>query len=340
MIRFRIIFFFIILLCKNSLAQQNLVPNCSFEEYLECPTLRGGIDLYVPYWFTPMSLLTLDSVGSCEYYHACGTLPWSVPKNISGYQDARTGAAYSGVMLQYLEYTFDHISGVEYFLDHREYLEVQLTDLLMSGKKYCFEIFYSISERYTDSYIPVSLGVLFSDSVTKRELEMIHYSNISIEYFSPITSLKALQSMTNFTPETDGWFKISGEYVANGGERYITIGSFDPLDTISERLVYVYIDDVSIWLCEEEPDSLPLLLVCYPNPADEEITFSFNQVPENETAIIEIFTRHGEQIGAMKLAAGVEEMKVFTGNLAQGIYLARVIYASGEQASVKFIIRR
>jgi hypothetical protein len=327
-----------ILLC-NIVAQQNLVPNYSFEEYLQCPTAKAGIDLYVPYWFTPMSLVSEESIGSCEYLHACGTLLFSVPKNYFGDQAARTGAAYAGVCLQYLEYTFDHISGAEIYWDYREYLQVQLVYPLMSGKKFCFEFYYSIADRYKDFYIPVSLGVLITDSVTKREHKTIHFSNISVVYYSPIIRLNALQAKTNHKPETDSWFKISGEYVANGGERFLTIGSFDPLDTTNERLVYVYIDDVSLWLCEDEPEPLPELLVVYPNPANEEINFGFSSVPDNESAVLEIFTRHGQLAAKLILNPGIDKAKLLTSHLSQGIYLARLSYSTGEQASVKFIIR-
>jgi hypothetical protein len=327
-----------ILLCKI-VAQQNLVPNYSFEEYLQCPTAKAGIDLYVPHWFTPMSLVSEDSIGSCEYLHACGTLLFSVPKNYFGDQAARTGAAYAGVCLQHLEYTYDHISGAEIYYDYREYLQVQLKCPLMPGKKFCFEFYYSIADRYIDFYIPVSLGVLMTDSVTKREHETIHFSNISVVYYSPIIRQNALTSKTNHKPETDSWYKISGEYVATGGEMYLTIGSFDPLDTTNERLVYVYIDDVSLWLCEDEPEPLQELLVVYPNPANEEINFGFSSVPDNESAVLEIITRHGQLVEKLHLNSGVDHTKILTHHLSQGIYLARLSYSNGEQASIKFMVR-
>jgi hypothetical protein len=328
----------LVILCLPLQAQYNLVPNGDFEQYVSCPWDSDGIDINVSYWFTPLSLVKVDSIGSSDYYHECGHENFAPSTSCAGIQIPRSGEAYAGICLGQYVYTKDW-DGKEYWDEYREYLEVELDSTLKPGGRYCYELFYSIAEYFAEDYKPVFLGILLTDTIVKRKMELQHFTTVTVDFPLPVVSPYAIQELTIPDIDKDQWIRITGEFIANGNEKYLTIGNFSPEDSLTVKCVYVYIDDVNLWLCEDEPDSQPLLLVCYPSPADGVITFSFNQVPEDEKATLEIFTRHGEQIGVMKLATGVEEMKFFTGNLAQGIYLARITYSTGEQASVKFMVR-
>ncbi|MGE3823757.1 MAG: hypothetical protein AB7G44_05990, partial [Bacteroidia bacterium] len=61
----------ILLIPSLSLAQGNLVPNPSFEEYTECPITNGQIDLAEPW-------RAVYGGGGVCYFHECGTDPWGI----------------------------------------------------------------------------------------------------------------------------------------------------------------------------------------------------------------------------------------------------------------------
>lgn len=333
------VYSFWVMLCLPLQAQHNLVPNGDFEQYTGCPWGADGIDRYVLHWFTPWSLVKEDSIGSSDYFHECGHENFSPSTNVGGVQLPLSGEAYAGICLGQYVYTKDW-DGKEYIEEYREYLEVELSMILQQGQKYCFELWYSIADYYANAYHPVLLGVILTDTLVKRDLVTYHYTTGNTEIFpKPIVSTLAHQDSTMAWLDTDHWFKISGVFIAKGGEKYLTLGNFGPEDTIPNKLVYVYIDDVSLWLCEEEPSPVSELLIVYPNPANEEINIRFSSIPDNESAVLEIFTRHGQIVEKHSLNPGIDQARFFTSHLSQGIYMARLSYSTGEQASVKFMVR-
>lgn len=80
--------------------QLNLVPNPSFEIYDTCPynefnPVYSGVDAIcraIP-WFQHNSPNPYNCGGSTDFFHACNG---SVPLNIDGFQNARTGFGYAG----------------------------------------------------------------------------------------------------------------------------------------------------------------------------------------------------------------------------------------------------
>jgi hypothetical protein len=81
-------------------------------------------------------------------------------------------------------------------------------------------------------------------------------------------------------------------------------------------------------------------IVAYPNPASDIITFEFDKVPPNENANIEIIAITGRILKTIAIQQLITEIPVETGNLPNGIYLVRIRYSSGEQASSKFVIKQ
>ncbi|MEP6795544.1 MAG: hypothetical protein ABJB16_14545 [Saprospiraceae bacterium] len=69
---------------------QNLVPNPSFEIFTMCPNGSGPIGpMICPPW--------ISVVGTADYDHTCSAnLFSSAPVNVQGYQQPRTGQAYTG----------------------------------------------------------------------------------------------------------------------------------------------------------------------------------------------------------------------------------------------------
>jgi len=78
-----------------------------------------------------------------------------------------------------------------------------------------------------------------------------------------------------FINDTLNWTLISGDYIAHGGEKYITIGNFKPYgmtDTLqvihhnNYSAAYYFIDDVSV------VDCTTVGVEVYPNPATNQLT--------------------------------------------------------------------
>ena len=229
----------------------NMVYNPSFEEHRECPKRIEalGIMQEVDAWWQPTS-------GSSDYYHSCGEHECSVPRNKLGYQTPRTGEAYCGIYCSRDQY--------------REYLQTRLKTPLVAGKRYRVSFWVSLSEK--SPHAATTLGALFTkecieDStlgiVMKREtLDLDGQGSQSIAvYYEPQVVNPRERPLT----DTKDWMEVSGEFTAEGGEEFLTLGNFFSFN--KSRVVmahdgntptplhgaYYYIDDVSVTCVEQEP---------------------------------------------------------------------------------------
>jgi len=218
--------------------QTNLVANPSFEILTSCPP-PGRLEVCVP-WINPTTSIStayLSGVfNKCSSSGCCG-----VPSNIygTGYQFARTGNGYaSGFFLQALGGNI------------RNYSQVPLIDSLKSGHCYYVEFYVNLVNR--SAYACNNLGLYISKTApTFNPGQIIAVNPQIINYGNKIIR------------DTLNWIKVSGVYVAQGGEQYITIGNFktdaqtDTLIThnpLSANCAQYNIDDVSVIPL----DSMPL----------------------------------------------------------------------------------
>jgi gliding motility-associated-like protein len=225
-----------------SIGQQNLVPNPSFEVHTSCPDSPGDIQLATP-WFQPSILNS-----STDLFDECATISLlSVPFNGGGFQYARSGASYSGIVVW------------ENGLEVREYIEVKLTEPLQKDKTYCVEFYVSLSD--TSNYGISNIGAYFSaDSI-------FHDPNIT-----PVLPFVPQVNNTNGPIlEKNNWVLVNGTFIANGQEQLLTIGNFSTNSNTSYQFIgdpgdvdgaYYYIDDVSVRCCNENNceasiDSIP-----------------------------------------------------------------------------------
>lgn len=256
---------------KLGWGQINLVPNPSFESYSACPVFFSEL-FKCNFWINP-------NVNTPDYFHECNTQPPNispdVPNNMLGNQNAKTGFAYSGI------YLFENVS------NRREYLGILLSDTLISGKKYCVGAYLSSADLMI--YTTDDFGFLFSDT-------LIFQNDLLYLPFTPqVTNLTG-----NFLNDKVNWVEISGEFIAQGGEQYLYIGNFNPdsaTDTVnlndgsSWYGAYVYIDDVSVYLCEES-DSIFISNVFTPNNDEINDLFLLENLPQGYEVII--YNRWGE----------------------------------------------
>jgi len=211
------------------LAQVNLVPNGSFEEYDTCPTASGQI-YYASDWFSPTQ-------GSPDYFNECTVLAdfWGTPNNIRGSQQS-FGKAYA-----YIGYNLN-VQPTGY----SEYISIKLISPLEINKKYCISFYLSLAE--VSKVYTSSIGVLFSNTIP-------NYNFYTIIPTSP----QIANSPSNYFNDKVNWMQFKTEYIATGDENYITIGFFEnptfqyqfisTTDTSNAILGY-YIDGVYVGTCE------------------------------------------------------------------------------------------
>jgi gliding motility-associated-like protein len=221
---------FFLLSFFNSKAQSlsNLVNNPSAEQFTACPTNFGQVS-HSNYWFLP----TLN--GSSDYYNSCASGGISVPSNLLGFQFPRTGNAYFGFALY----------------PYREDIESGLKQTFKSGKTYCVSFYVSLAEQ--SRYAISNIGVYFTQDSLKNYWPSMPPVNY---YFIPHVE----NSNSNIITDTINWTQVQGTYLANGTERFISIGNFrdnpgtnfiqvkpllPPVPPIA-NMAYYYIDDISV----------------------------------------------------------------------------------------------
>lgn len=221
---------------------QNFVPNGSFELYPLCPQARNdGRRCYS--WDAPTD-------GTSDYFNTCANAASNldVPTNFAGNQTPRTGNAYSGI---YASQNF-----ADPFLEYREYMQVTLDSFLLAGGVYTFEMWVSLGDNSNFASNKMAAYISANKPTANNDL----YLAVTPQIVS-----------STYITDKSGWTKITGVYLATGGEHYITIGVFEPAATNTTQAVsggsggqgykgvsYYYIDDVSMTRACDLPDSLLL----------------------------------------------------------------------------------
>lgn len=292
---------------------QNLVPNPSFEEYSQCPdpaTLDPMPDNMIELatgWGNPTGY-------SPDYFNSCVPITngYGVPQNGRGFQNARTGNAYAGL-----------ISMIE--TDSREYIQTELTQTLIAGKQYLVTFYVSLCEVST--YASNNIGAYFYNNAINLP------SHMWVLSFSPQI---ANNPVTNPLTDTLGWTEVSGTFTALGGEKYMIIGNFNDdasTDTIHKPVFpspawttsYHYIDDVSVVCLDctvgtSEP-SIESRISIFPNPATDYLTINFDDIyPEKIT----LFNSVGETLLVQKQISDGSSTQINVSDYQAGIYFMRI----------------
>lgn len=232
----------ILLLPFNVWAQINLVPNPSFEDTVSCPDYNsyashlspGGNMFDVKNWYGV-------NMFSPDYYNECTSyFTFSIPNNSAGYQQARTGSAYCGL----ISYVYSPLQDISV----REYIHVKLDEEneLKRDSFYHVGFYFSASDFF--SRITPDIGMQFSSAPLDSTDTIISF----------IPDYTVIDTTCIDSVNTDDWILVEGIYKANGGENYLTIGNFrDNNESISTMLInnnssgamdktYLLIDDVFV----------------------------------------------------------------------------------------------
>ena len=314
---------YLCLFLSLKVSAQNLVLNPSFEDTIACPTTTA-IPMQCEYWYTA-------NIGSPDYFSEqpdifCSTS--YVPLNQVGFQYARTGIAYVGLG-PFVSTTFPS------FANRREYIGGILSDTLKQGHEYCVSFYVSIAEEF--KYVVDGIGLYLSvDSAVDYTIN----TNLS---FVPQISNPA----GNIIYDTLNWVQISGTYIANGGEKYFTIGNFKDdantlVDSTSGTLMgaYFFIDDVSVIDCtvgiNEVNDNLSSGKL-YPNPANTVVYYK-NELGEDESGKVKLMDMLGKEIKEYKLTKGSNLISIPVSDLSKGIYIVKVEIMGRNSEIIKLVV--
>ncbi|MEI2759210.1 MAG: T9SS type A sorting domain-containing protein [Bacteroidia bacterium] len=306
---------------------QNLVLNPSFENTIPCWIFinLGTWQMQCTNWYSA-------SGGSPDYFSEtydpfCYALP--VPQSTAGYQYARTGVAYVGLGVYTKHVSPNHIN-------RREYVGGELSDTLKQGHEYCVSFYVSVAEEL--KYVVDGIGLYLSvDSAVDYTIN----TNLS---FVPQISNPA----GNIIYDTLNWVQISGTYIANGGEKYLTIGNFKDdantaIDSTSASLIesYFFIDDVSVIDCTVGINEVNGNLSSgklYPNPANTVVYYE-NELAADESGKIKLMDMLGKEIKEYNLTKGSNFVSIPVSDLAKGIYLVKIKIAGRSDKMIKLAVK-
>jgi Secretion system C-terminal sorting domain len=303
------LFFIIIMLWAIHAFSQNLISNGSFEMADSCPTsIRGVQNWVVPNneYFPPI------------YYSTCDTIPYfSVPENADSYQYPEDGHAYMGIV-----FFANYIVGGYY-----QYIQTKFTQPLTTTKKFTLSFYMNL----VDNNQGIDYNKTIAINKTEALLSTWQIKNTDTANYGTARLNYKPQFVTNyFITDTMNWQKVSFTFVADSAYQYLTIGCFEPPDSIKWKVViqgdgsiaaFYNIDNVSLY---EIPDTLPppvpeVLATASPNPTYALVTLG---VPGNAAGTvppISIFNTLGQ----------AENVVVTNNSTAQYITLNFGSYASG-----------
>lgn len=255
---------------------QNLVPNPSFEIYDTCPSgisqtmdyqIEHALGWYAPTWATS------------DYFNSCSPIIGgaNVPNTTFGYQFAYDGQGFLGILLLIQD------EETSYF----EYVQSQLNSPLIQGYTYKFS--FKVNLMNGSDFAVQKIGAWFTTNAAS--------SNNGQPLFSVNPQI---ENNTGFITDTLGWTTIEGEFIADGGEEYITIGYYsDTLnpDTLRHNLVadpmviysYNNIDGLEL---EEITPAIIIPNIITPNGDGSNDIFQLNFPYEN----VVIYNRWGQSL--------------------------------------------
>ena len=209
--KLKITYLFISLFAQlNSYSQLNLVPNPSFEDTIgDCDFQMGISNLgsKVKKWYTCYSGSTVD------YYNACANsilYPTSstVPHSCRTYQMPHLGDAFIGLWI------YEVINSSDSSAIYSENIAVKLNSKLKSGSCYYAELYANLGN--VSNIATNQISMLLSNNT---------YTTTTGNFTNTIQP-QVQWDTTQYFKDTLNWIRISGTFIAQGGEEFLTIGNF------------------------------------------------------------------------------------------------------------------
>lgn len=218
---------------------ENLVPNGSFESVEKKPKRLGSIESATD-WVSPTGV-------RADLFVDTKVEELGVPNNLYGKETPHEGENYAGIV------GFSSGDKVP-----RTYLMARLEAPLKKGNTYCVKMYISLAEA--SKYSSNNVGVHFSNKAlgTDAKVSMILEPSV----------VHRQNDYETMSARFD-WTEICATFVADGGEKYITIGNFNSNEETRKEAMkkdvgtegikvtpvvaaYYYIDDLSVKLVDLE----------------------------------------------------------------------------------------
>lgn len=299
---------------------QNLIPDPSAEDFVECPTSLGNIDVYTSSW--------QSFRGTPDFWHSCSTnegLGWN---NSLGFQEPRTGEGYLGLL------TFSKSTP-----NVREYLGVELSIPLSIGQVYYLTFYVSRAHQLnTLNAATNNIGALF-----------LIENDLNPEEQGPTPNFATFNEI-EIVEDTINWVEMSYQFIADEAYQFLAFGNFfddDLTDTLriggeptGEITPYYYFDDFCLTTspngCDftnSTQDRKSVVLSIYPNPCANKLHVK-QDVPIEK---LEIYSPTGVLL----------EKRIFKGNyraelsidLPGGLYFLTV-YSKQRKITKRFVVEK
>jgi OOP family OmpA-OmpF porin len=328
----KLLFLFSSIFLHSLVYAQNLVPNYSFENYTKCVNAYVEFNGYVSNW------IGSDPSGGLSYCtsqcpdSSMKDASASIPYNCLGFEYARTGVSYIE-METFVNNTNDTAQPFpgNGYKDYRNYIEAKLTDSLLPGISYYVTFFVSLAD--SSDFACSDIGAYISDSAIKFN----SFGLVESKLIPQVNNDPIKQPLI----DTMNWMKVSGSFIAKGGEKYILIGNFkkDSLSNIKylkQRGVgytaaYYYIDDVfvstdSITGLKELIDNREEVKT-YPNPSSDGI-FTIVLKANSDRLKVAVYNILGEEVYS-RYSIPSTQFSIDISNQPSGIYFYRITDENG-----------
>jgi len=341
----RVLFTSIFVFMALGSISQNLVPNYSFENIIQCPQNCNQFINYVSDWTGQgqnygLFYFTAQCPGDTGAGSGATSLSGNVPYNyFYGFQYAHTGVSYAGICSFTSGGDTTYPYGSTKYANNRDYLEAPLLSSLNSGIKY-YVVFFVNLQNASD-YACSDMGAYFSNTY-------VPLNNSSLGQELPYNPQVANNPKKQELIDTLNWMKISGSFIAKGGEKYIVIGNFKNDSSSSIRYIdysgqsgsaYYYVDDVIVSPDSAFVDSLATVSVqsintpkevmsVFPNPSNGKFAVEITNYELGIKNTVEVYNMLGQSIYKKQINSNTTEIDI--SNEPKGIYLYRVTNNEGE----------
>lgn len=255
--------------------EDNLVTNGSFES-LEGKVKRLGQIKVAEGWVSPTGVAADLFIGSAKMPE------FQAGDNEFGRETPKDGDNYAGI----IAYSYNNKM-------RRTYIMTKLNTSLKKGTRYKVEFSASLAElsKYSSNKLAAhfSRKAFGTDEKVDALVEESHVMHPNEQVFEGMY----------------GWDRVCGEYISQGGEKYLTIGNFTnnndvkyekarkPRDIKGSQLIasYYYIDDVKVTLLDEDE-----ICECnYEDVAEVVSNLIYQKTPALDDAMTleEKFAQHG-----------------------------------------------
>ncbi len=231
-------------------AQTNLISNPSFEDTIVVPRNHSQLNVCST-WSTQIATPDFFCAFSPSISPSPSISIVQTPKNVLGFQIPKNGFNYVGLSTK-----SKGASPSFPFANYYESIQGKTTQALKSNHVYDFKLFYSLADGC--GIASNQLQVYFTENL---------FTPVMFSYVDPNTyynNLQAqIQNATNvFMTDTMKWVQLQNCFIAQGGEKFISIGNYRDgnrskyIDVINNPVFantqnniwsYLYIDDLSLY---------------------------------------------------------------------------------------------